>query len=1478
MIERHGHRSAPVTPLSTTPNLVEMPTRSRALHEQPTPARGRPRRIAPTPADSAASTPTASSSSFIPIIDPNPISETPAEEKPYRETFPDLEITKPLPILTFPRFQPLPEKGEGSAGTQNPKLSAEEQPRLGVDAASREVQPGQPDAGQLAAASAGAKPTEMEALDETQIDPLPPAPPSLDFDESFLTGASVNDNGTRTVNLISDAGRGAFPNVSPDDEANARTLASLARAAGLPDPQFQTLGSLADAGAPADPRPQEPLDVYSGVAELSWLPDLPPAPRHLPKPVFRTLPESDDPWAQRKFRMGDAYIRYVEPSEDELATRVEYDMDEQDFCWLNLVNDARKKEGSGQMDQDYFEQVMDILEKEWFDLTKDIPSPRDDEEDPLCAVCDDGECENSNAIVFCDGCNIAVHQDCYGIPYIPEGQWLCRKCMLSPHKPVDCVLCPHGDGAFKQAAGKGWAHLLCAIWVPECTVGNVTLMEPVVDIQKIPRSRWRLTCYLCQRPGGAPIQCSNKSCYTAFHATCARKARLYMKMKPPYGTDHHARRSFCDKHTPQEYRDEVDVEAAIKDFKKQMINQTTSLVRQITSLDDSDDESFHQSSDEETPRRKLKRKAIAYAHDLDTGSGGGTATPTRKKRGRLEGSLSTGQLLADFGVSDSETAVNISNQFSTPVVIPEYILRRVMENLREEHKDQKRKGDFDRKYKDFIILVCKYWSLKRESRRGAPLLKRLHLEPWTASASALKNDEAARAKRNQTAIIIRQDLEKVRLLVELIRKREKEKMRQYQAGVGYTELLLFPVARHIRPVFEQIRALDRNGYFSDPVTPEIAPDYFEHVKTPMDFSTIARKVDNYEYRDVDKFDADVDLIWTNCMIYNKSDTEYYKAASRYQKRAKALIAELRTKLAGLPIDPETGVMKIAPYEFISILWAFGWPEGTEERPIFPKADSPEPVPEAAAMEDKIISADDYTPFRVTRARIAALEAVTPVPKSKGSAKKNGATKQANSKTPGSSSMAEPKTPIRSSRRGKIEAVTPAPQVGSSTRRSSKAAVSSPVEIKSAPSSISRVRDRKKSTATVVTVPKTISMPVTPEPRPDAATASGDTSLAMAIRPARHAAEVAQKAISSLTTVIKRASVKKLTPAVVETPLTDREVRALKRGYGEEDATPSKPPSSALPPPGKDVQQSEESPDTPRRTKRLKLSDERVPSPLAETSGNTEPKAPKTPQKLPKSPAGKTKLSVSKSGGGEAPRTPLPSRGAGGRFLSASQAKKRATPADSEAPDTPVPNGNRTTRARLSSVGEASPAPSPSKRRVSLAEIDTTTTTTITTSRAKATPAKSASATASPLSFASRRRKSEAISSSAGSTTRRRSSGVAAASVDGDDAQARPFGVPAPPELEKKQDLDENTDFLALLGVGGDSPAASDVEADEEERVQLQNEGEDGREDSEIQAEEAPISVPEADQDVAREESMDSDSQPLHFPSPRPQNETNVAGD
>ena len=51
--------------------------------------------------------------------------------------------------------------------------------------------------------------------------------------------------------------------------------------------------------------------------------------------------------------------------------------------------------------------------------TKNLPKPdlAMPSEDSTCAICDDSEGENSNAIVFCDGCNLAVHQGKFMVYY-----------------------------------------------------------------------------------------------------------------------------------------------------------------------------------------------------------------------------------------------------------------------------------------------------------------------------------------------------------------------------------------------------------------------------------------------------------------------------------------------------------------------------------------------------------------------------------------------------------------------------------------------------------------------------------------------------------------------------------------------------------------------------------------------------------------------------------------------------------------------------------------------------------------------------------------------------------------------------------------------------------------------------------------------------------------------------------------------------
>ena len=93
-----------------------------------------------------------------------------------------------------------------------------------------------------------------------------------------------------------------------------------------------------------------------------------------------------------------------------------------DDAWLTEYNERRKKDHleGDEISREIFEVTMTKIEKEWYELEKRIPKNEGKEhvvsEDSTCAICDEGDCENTNAIVFCDGCNLAVHQ---GTPFKP---------------------------------------------------------------------------------------------------------------------------------------------------------------------------------------------------------------------------------------------------------------------------------------------------------------------------------------------------------------------------------------------------------------------------------------------------------------------------------------------------------------------------------------------------------------------------------------------------------------------------------------------------------------------------------------------------------------------------------------------------------------------------------------------------------------------------------------------------------------------------------------------------------------------------------------------------------------------------------------------------------------------------------------------------------------------------------------------------
>ncbi|XP_065801646.1 bromodomain-containing protein 1 isoform X2 [Muntiacus reevesi] len=565
----------------------------------------------------------------------------------------------------------------------------------------------------------------------------------------------------------------------------------------------------------------------------------------LPEPKVRVV-EYSPPSAPRR---PPVYYKFVEKSAEELDKEVEYDMDEEDYAWLEIVNEKRRGDCVSAVSQSVFEFLMDRFEKaSHCEKQKQGEQQCLIDEDAVCCVCMDGECQNSNAILFCDLCNLAVHQECYGVPYIPEGQWLCRHCLQSRARPADCVLCPNKGGAFKKTDDGRWGHVVCALWIPEVGFANTVFIEPIDGVRNIPPARWKLTCYLCKQKGvGACIQCHKANCYTAFHVTCAQRAGLYMKMEPVKelaggaATFSVRKTAYCDIHTPPGCtRRPLNIYGDVE--MKNGVCRKESSVKAVRSTS------------------KVRKKA------------------KKAKKTPREPCTALPPVCAPY--------------------IPPQRLNRIANQVAIQRKKQ------------FVERAHSYWLLKRLSRNGAPLLRRLQSSLQShRSSQQRENDEEIQAAKEKLKYWqrLRHDLERARLLIELLRKREKLKREQVKVEQMALELRLTPLTVLLRSVLDQLQEKDPARIFAQPVSLKEVPDYLDHIKRPMDFATMRKRLEAQGYRTLRELEEDFDLIVDNCMKYNAKDTVFYRAAVRLRDQGGVVLRQARRQADSVGFDEASGM-------------------------------------------------------------------------------------------------------------------------------------------------------------------------------------------------------------------------------------------------------------------------------------------------------------------------------------------------------------------------------------------------------------------------------------------------------------------------------------------------------------------------------------------------------------------------------------------
>ncbi len=242
----------------------------------------------------------------------------------------------------------------------------------------------------------------------------------------------------------------------------------------------------------------------------------------------------------------------------------------------------------------------------------------------------------------------------------------------------------------------------------------------------------------------------------------------------PANLDASVLKAFCDKHVPNEWRKENDVDSAIVDAQ----------------------DFYHHT---------MRGRVWADSQQCAT-----TVVPRQQ---------STAPEVMEDSVQSTVPRINLTigankRKRSSPQktvwrlpsgapVIPQVVYNSIVSSLQ-------RFGI--RKRKEFAAEACKYWTLKREARRGAPLLKRLQLQMETFSSMEITRRNFAGMgaagrvrlqRRIDFAETLQQDVDKLRLLCDEVKKRELEKLNEVELLKSIVDTVYFPITPLLWPIIEK---------------------------------------------------------------------------------------------------------------------------------------------------------------------------------------------------------------------------------------------------------------------------------------------------------------------------------------------------------------------------------------------------------------------------------------------------------------------------------------------------------------------------------------------------------------------------------------------------------------------------------------------------------------------------------------------------
>ncbi|XP_019504926.1 PREDICTED: protein Jade-3 isoform X5 [Hipposideros armiger] len=148
---------------------------------------------------------------------------------------------------------------------------------------------------------------------------------------------------------------------------------------------------------------------------------VPASPDAVPQPTLRIVAEKvkDVLFTRPRKYIQCSTSETVEPGYINItelaASMCRYDLDDMDIFWLQAFNEDLAEMGYGAVDENLMEKAIEVLERHCHENMNHAIKTEEGlgieyDEDVICDVCRSPDSEEGNDMVFCDKCNVCVHQ------------------------------------------------------------------------------------------------------------------------------------------------------------------------------------------------------------------------------------------------------------------------------------------------------------------------------------------------------------------------------------------------------------------------------------------------------------------------------------------------------------------------------------------------------------------------------------------------------------------------------------------------------------------------------------------------------------------------------------------------------------------------------------------------------------------------------------------------------------------------------------------------------------------------------------------------------------------------------------------------------------------------------------------------------------------------------------------------------------